>query len=260
MNPFKQLHAGPDVLILPNAWDAGSARVIELAGAKAIATSSAAVAWAHGYPDGEALSFDILLNVVREIARVVSVPITADIEAGYAGDDTVVDNVEYLIDAGVSGINIEDGTGSPDELADKIHAIKDQHGDEVWINARTDVYLHNLAQGEAAYDETVKRAKLYCDAGADSIFIPMCVDEATLVRFVKAIEAPINSLAWAGLPPVARLQEIGIRRLSAGSGIAKTALGYIHDMAKTFLVDGRSEPMTGPLSIPGGLNANMKRD
>jgi len=125
MNPFKQLHAGPDVLVLPNAWDAGSARVTEIAGAKAIATSSAAVAWAHGYPDGEALSFDVLLNVVREIARVVSLPITADIEAGYAGDDTVVDNVEYLIDAGVTGINIEDGTGSPDELADKIHAIKD---------------------------------------------------------------------------------------------------------------------------------------
>jgi 2-methylisocitrate lyase-like PEP mutase family enzyme len=260
MNPFKQLHAGPDLLVLPNAWDAGSARVIELAGAKAIATSSAAVSWAHGYPDGEAAPFDILLNVVREIARVVSIPITADVEAGYAGEETVADNVEYLIDAGVAGINIEDGTGSPEVLADKIHAIKDQHGDEIWINARTDVYLHNLAQGEAAYDETVKRAKRYRDAGADSIFIPMCVDDATIARFAKAIDAPLNLLAWPGLPPAARLKEIGVRRLSAGSGIAKTSLDHIYAMAGAFLADGRSEPLTQPLRIPGGLNGNMKRN
>ena len=259
MNPFAKLHAGPDVLILPNAWDAGSARVTELAGAKAIATSSAAVSWAHGYPDGEAVPFDILLNVVREIARVVSVPITADIEAGYAEEETVVDNVEYLIDAGVTGINIEDGTGSPDDLCDKIKAIKDQHGDEIWINARTDVYLHNLAQGEAAYDETVKRAQRYRDAGADSIFIPMAVEDALLVRFVKAIDVPLNFLAWQDLPPVARLKEIGVRRLSAGSGLAKAALNYTYDMTLAFLAEGRSEPLTEPMRIPGGLNGNMKR-
>ena len=260
MNPFKQLHAGPDVLILPNAWDAGSARVTEVAGAKAIATSSAAVAWEHGYPDGEAVAFDVLLNVVREIARVVSVPITADVEAGYAGEETVADNVEYLIDAGAKGINIEDGTGSPDLLADKIKEIKDQHGDEIWINARTDVYLHNLAQGEAAYDETVKRAKIYRDAGADSIFIPMAVEDALLARFVKAIDAPLNFLAWPGLPPAARLKEIGARRLSAGSGLAKAALNYTYNMTLAFLADGRSEPLTEPMRIPGGLNGNMKRD
>ena len=158
MNPFKALHAGPDVLVLPNAWDAGSARVTEIAGAKAIATSS----------DGEALPFDILLNTVREVSRVVSIPITADIEAGYAQDDSsCVDNVGYLVDAGAAGINIEDGTGSPDLLASRIEAIKKSAGDSVWINARTDVYLHNLAQGEAAYDETVTRARRYRDARAD---------------------------------------------------------------------------------------------
>ena len=258
-NPFEALHAGPDVLILPNAWDGGSARVIEIAGAKAIATSSAAVAWAHGYPDGEALPFDILLNLVREISRVVSVPITADIEAGYAGEETVADNVEYLIDAGATGINIEDGTGSPDLLCDKIANIKQEHGSEVWVNARTDVYLHNLAQGEAAYEETLKRAKRYLEAGADSIFIPMAAGDELLARFVKAIPAPINVLAWPGVSPVAKLKEIGIRRLSAGSGIAKTALGQIYGLTQAFLGEGRSEPLTGPLAIPGGLNGNMKR-
>jgi 2-methylisocitrate lyase-like PEP mutase family enzyme len=258
MNPFAKLHAGPDVLILPNAWDAGSARVIELAGAKAIATSSAAVAWAHGYPDGEVLPLDIVLNSVREIVRVVSIPVTADIESGY-GRDSVAENVQYLADAGISGINIEDGKESPGLLCDKIATIKAQHGDAVWINARTDVYLHNLAQGEAAYEETVTRAKRYIEAGADSIFIPMAVDEDLLKRFVAAIAAPINSLAWKGLPSVARLKEIGIRRLSAGSGIAKVSLGYAHTMAKAFLAEGKSEPFTAPLDIPGGFNAVMKR-
>jgi len=258
-NPFEALHAGPDVLVLPNAWDAGSARVTEIAGAKAIATSSAAVAWAHGYPDGEALPFDILLNLVREIARVVSIPITADIEAGYAGEESVADNVEYLIDAGATGINIEDGTGSSDALCDKIANIKEKHGSEVWVNARTDVYLHNLAEGEAAYEETLKRARRYLDAGADSIFIPMAAGDELLARFVKAIPAPINVLAWPGVSPTAKLKEIGIRRLSAGSGIAKTSLGHIYGLTQAFLAEGRSEPLTGPLAIPGGLNGNMKR-
>jgi len=258
-NPFEALHAGPDVLVLPNAWDAGSARVTEIAGAKAIATSSAAVAWAHGYPDGEALPFDILLNLVREIARVVSIPITADIEAGYAGEESVADNVEYLIDAGATGINIEDGTGSSDALCDKIANIKEKHGSEVWVNARTDVYLHNLAEGEAAYEETLKRARRYLDAGADSIFIPMAAGDELLARFVKAIPAPLNVLAWPGVSPTTKLKEIGIRRLSAGSGIAKTSLGHIYGLTQAFLAEGRSEPLTGPLAIPGGLNGNMKR-
>jgi 2-methylisocitrate lyase-like PEP mutase family enzyme len=258
---FAELHAGPDVLVLPNAWDAGTARVIEAAGAKAIATSSAAVAWAYGYPDGEALPFDLVLNTVREIARVVSIPITADIEAGYTSDDaSCVENVQYVVDAGAVGINIEDGTGAPQVLADKIGAIKDELGADVWVNARTDVYLHNLAQGEAAYEETVKRAHLYRSAGADSIFIPMAAGDDLLARFVKAIDAPINVLAWPGVSPAARLREIGIRRLSAGSGVAKASLNHTYAMTKAFLADGASEPLTGPSLIPGGLNALMRRD
>jgi 2-methylisocitrate lyase-like PEP mutase family enzyme len=258
---FAGLHAGPDVLVLPNAWDAGSARVIEAAGAKAIATSSAAVAWAHGYPDGEALPFDLLLNAVREIARVVSVPITADIEAGYTGDDaSCVDNVQYVVDAGAVGVNIEDGTGAPQLLADKIAEIKAELGADVWVNARTDVYLHNLAQGEAAYEEAVRRAHLYRGAGADSIFIPMAAGEDLLRRFVEAIDAPINVLAWKGVPAAVRLRQIGIRRLSAGSGVAKASLNHTYAMTKSFLAEGSSEPLIEPALMPGGLNALMRRD
>ena len=260
-NPFKTLHAGPEILVLPNAWDGGTARVTEMAGAKAIATSSAAVAWAHGYPDGEALPFDILLNTVREIARVVSIPITADIEAGYVLDDSsCTENVGYVLDAGACGINIEDGTGSADLLCDKIANIKQEHGDAVWVNARTDVYLHNLAQGEAAYEETVKRAKRYRQAGADSIFIPMAAGDELIARFVSAIAAPINVLAWPGIPPLAKLKALGVRRLSAGSGIAKMSLNHTFVLAQAFLAEGRSEPLTGPTQLPGSLNAAMKRD
>jgi 2-methylisocitrate lyase-like PEP mutase family enzyme len=260
MNPFAELHKGPDLLILPNAWDAGSARVIEIAGAKAIATSSAAVAWSHGYPDGEAVPFDVLMNTVREIRRVVEVPITADIEAGYADEDedTVGNNVEYLIDAGAAGINIEDGKGAPELLCDKIAMIKEQHGDEIWVNARTDVYLHNLASGEAAYEETVRRARLYLEAGADSIFVPFAGEDALLVRLVKAIDAPLNVIAMPGLPSAARLKEIGVRRLSAGIGVAKASLNRTFELAQAFLADGSSEPLTVPSLIPKGLNAVMR--
>jgi len=260
MNPFKELHQGPDVLVLPNAWDAGSARITEVAGARAIATTSAAVSWAHGYPDGEATPFELVLQTLREIKRVISVPLTADIEAGFAVDGAgAAGSVAKVLEAGAQGINIEDGTGPSALLAEKIKAIKARFGDAVWVNARTDVYLHNLAQGEAAYDETVTRARLYLDAGADSIFIPMAAEDALLARFVKAIGAPLNVLAWPGLAGLARLREIGVRRLSAGSGIAKASLDHTYHLTQAFLGEGRSEPLTGPLAIPGGLNGNMRK-
>ena len=261
MNPFAKLHQGPGVLILPNAWDAGSARVIEVAGAKAIATSSAAVAWSHGYPDGEALPFDRLIDTVREIARVVSVPVSADIEQAYARDGgEAAESVARVRDAGAAGVNIEDGAGPPELLADKIGRVKSSLGDAVWINARTDVYLRNLASGEAAYEETVRRARLYRAAGADSIFVPFATEDALLGRLVKAIDAPVNVIAAPGVPGVSRLCEIGVRRLSAGIGVAKTSLNLTYELARAFLADGGSGPLTGPLQIPQGLNAIMRRD
>lgn len=261
MTTLAELHKGSELLVLPNAWDAGSARVIEVAGAKAIATSSAAVAWSHGYPDGEALPFERLLDTVRAIARVISVPLTADIEAAYARDGAQASSsVARVMEAGATGINIEDGKDAPELLAEKIGAIKKRFGSGIWVNARTDVYLHGLAEGEAAYEETIRRAHLYLEAGADSIFVPMCVDEAMLVRFVRAIDAPLNVLAWPGLPPATRLREIGIRRLSAGGGVAKTSLNHVYALAQAFLDDGSSGPLTGPLTIPGGLNGIMRKD
>src|SRR5437867_731551 len=183
---FHALHQS-GLLILPNAWDAGSARIIEHAGAKAIATSSAAVAWAHGYPDGEALPQEALLATVRAIARVVGVPISADVEAGYAPDAEAAGAFAARVgDAGAVG----------------------KAGVDLWVNARVDVYLRRLKEGEAAYDETIARARRYRAAGANSIFVPATVDEALVARLVRDVVLPLNVLAWPGLPPVDKLKTL----------------------------------------------------
>lgn len=259
---FRALHQS-GLLILPNAWDAGSARIIELAGAKAIATSSAAVAWAHGYPDGQAIPVDALLDTVRAIVRTVSVPVSADIEAGFATDAEAAGAfAARVVDAGAVGVNVEDGTGTPELLAAKIERIKQaaaRAGGELWVNARVDVYLRRIKEGDAAYDETVSRARRYREAGADSIFVPAAADEALLARLVRAVVLPLNVLAWPGLPPADRLRELGVRRLSAGSGIAKAVLNHMHALAKAFLADGHSEPLTGGMLNNPELNQLMQR-
>ncbi len=260
---FAALHAGPALLVLPNAWDAGSARVIESAGARAIATSSAAVAWAHGYADGQHLPFETLLAAVGEIVKTCSVPVSADIEAAYAHDAaTAARTVGQVIAAGAAGINIEDGTDAPELLARKIGNLKDAAagaGAQLWVNARIDTYLRRLVPAEAAYDETVRRAALYREAGADSIFAPGLVDLADLTRLVKDVVLPLNCLAWPGLPDAAALEKIGVRRLSAGSGFGKAALNHALALAKAFLDRGESAPLTqGPLTNPD-INGMMRR-
>jgi 2-methylisocitrate lyase-like PEP mutase family enzyme len=260
---FHALH-DDGLLILPNAWDAGSARIVEHAGAKAIATSSAAVAWAHGYPDGEAIPSEILITTVREIARVVSVPVTADIEAGYTKDSlAAAEFAARIVDAGAVGVNIEDGLDAPELLCAKIEQVRKaavKSGVDLWINARIDVYLHNLAEGQAAFDETVRRARLYSAAGANSIFAPGAVDETTIGNLVREVGRPLNILAWPGLPDAARLRALGVRRLSAGAGLAKASLGHTHQLTEVFLRDGSSEPFFDKAFASLKLNDMMRRD
>ena len=186
---FAALHAGPGVLVLPNAWDAASAAVMEDAGAKAVATSSAAVAWAHGYPDGDLLPLDKLLLTISTVARAVKVPVTADIEGGYTDDlATLADNIKAVIGAGAVGINLEDGKRDPALHARKIEAARkaaDATGVPLFINARIDVYLKGLAEGEAAYQETVRRAELYRGAGASGIFAPGAAGTELIGRLAR---------------------------------------------------------------------------
>lgn len=251
---FKDLHRGPDVLVLANCWDGASARMIASLGAKAMATSSAAVAWAHGYPDGDLLPIELYIQTIRAIKRATDLPITADAEGGYSDDPVrAAKAVGALVAAGAVGINIEDGAGSPDLLVKKIEMIKDAHPD-LFINARTDVYLRALKQGDAAVTETIERAERYAGAGADGIFVPGPADEATIKALCAAIKLPVNILARPGLPAAAKLKELGVRRLSSGSGLMQWAWGNIGEIAKQFLADGSSEPMSKGATPYGTIN------
>jgi 2-methylisocitrate lyase-like PEP mutase family enzyme len=260
---FHALHQD-GLLILPNAWDAGSARIVEEAGAKAVATSSAAVAWAHGYPDGEALPLAALIAAVREIVRVVRVPVSVDMEAGFAADaNTVGDFAARLIEVGAVGLNIEDGRDSPDLLCAKIARIRHdagRKGVDLWINARLDVYLRKLAEGDAAYKEIIRRAERYTGAGANSIFVPGAAEESLIANLVRNISLPLNVLAWPGLPDAAKLKSLGVRRLSAGAALGRATLGHARKLAEDFLRDGRSQPFGEAPHANMGLNALMQRD
>jgi 2-methylisocitrate lyase-like PEP mutase family enzyme len=259
---FAALHAGPDMLILPNAWDAGSAAVIESAGAKAIATSSAAVSWGHGYAD-EMLPYAALAATVEEIVRAVRIPVSADIVAGYAADGPAVDEpIARILDAGAVGVNIEDGTEAPEILVAKIeHArtVAARKGIALWINARTDVYLRHLAPAPEAFDESVRRAALYREAGADSVFVPALKDKDEIAGMVQAVALPLNVLVWDGVPDAATLKDLGVRRLSAGGWLARAAYNRAYNDARAFLAEGRVGIFTSPeISVPS-LNDLMRR-
>lgn len=239
---FRALHAGPEILILPNAWDGVSAALMADAGAKAVATSSAAVAWSHGYPDGDALPADRLIATLETVAATVDVPVTADIEGGYSDDPAEVGRlVAQVIDAGAVGVNMEDGQGEPDLLARKIgeaRAAAERAGVDLFVNARTDVYLHNLAQGDAALAETLRRAALYRDAGADGIFVPGPVDPTLIGALVTGVSLPLNVMGRAGAPPATELQALGVRRLSSATAPFRAAYAALQKAMAAYLASG----------------------
>lgn len=243
---FQRLHreARP-LLILPNAWDAGSARLVESLGAPAIATTSAAVAWAHGYRDGNQLPLPLLLHTVEAIARVVTVPITVDMEGGFGADPKAVGaSVGQVVAAGAVGCNIEDGTQPAALLADKIAAARaaaDRAGVALYINARTDVYLHGLVPPEQRLAETLARAARYKAAGASGLFVPGLTDPGEIGKVVAGTDLPVNCMARPGLPVAADLAKLGVRRLSAGASIGMAVWGRLAALTQGFLAEGRSE-------------------
>jgi 2-methylisocitrate lyase-like PEP mutase family enzyme len=236
--------------------------VIENLGARAVATTSAGVAWSNGYPDGNALPVERLVATVRAIARVLRVPLSVDIEGGYSDDPaTVGETVSALLDAGAVGINVEDGSGPPARLAAKIERAKDaalRKGVDLFVNARTDVYLRGLVPEPLRVEETLARAKQYREAGADGLFVPKVVEPTDIRAIAASAELPLNVLAWPGLPSASNLQVLGVRRLSAGSAIAQFALGRAATAAAAFLGDGSRPPADGGPSF-AELNALMSR-
>ncbi|NEX93684.1 isocitrate lyase/phosphoenolpyruvate mutase family protein [Caulobacter sp. 17J65-9] len=261
---FRGMHVGPGVLVLANVWDVGSARLIDSLGPRAIGTTSAGVAWAHGYPDRNALPPRLLVETVERIARVVAVPLTVDVEGGYSDDlDAVEATVAGVVAAGAVGINIEDGVGAPDLLCAKIERARRaaaRLGVDLFVNARTDVYLRPGAGGEESVAEVLARADRYRAAGADGLFV-LGITAADEIRAVVAgAGLPINVLARAGLPPTAELAALGVRRLSAGSAVPEAVWERARTLAADFLRDGRSEPLSEAPGAYAALNRLMVRD
>lgn len=216
---FKALHQQSEPLILTNVWDAASAAIIQASGARAIATSSAALAWSLGYPDGQALPKATLLDVVNNILRLSRVPVTIDIESGYSQDpDEVAAFVAQLAKLGVAGINIEDGSASVAEMVAKIKAIRAHHPrcQGLFINARTDVYLLGLASGEAAVVMTIDRLTQYQAAGADGGFIPGANQVETAKRLSAAVDMPLNFMLLNEQMDIGELFAAGVQRFSTG--------------------------------------------
>jgi len=224
MTDFRDLHVPGKPLILVNAWDAASARLVEAAGAAAVGTTSAGVAWSLGAPDGDALALPAAVAAIERITAVVSVPVTADVERGY-GD--VAETVRRVSAAGAVGVNIEDGaTAQPDRIAAARAAAPG-----LFLNARIDTYL----AGVGGLDETVERASAYLAAGADGIFVPGVTDPATIAALVERIDAPINVMVGPGAPGVAELAALGVARISLGSSVAQAAYGLVARVAQAAL-------------------------
>ena len=233
---FANLHKAGDPLLLPNAWDVASAVAIAGAGAKAIATTSAGVAWALGVPDGAGLGAERAAAVIARIAAAVDVPVSADIEAGY---EDVAATVTAVLQAGAVGVNIEDRRdGSvlyePAEQADRLAAARAAAPRiAFWINARTDVFL----AGTGRIDDALERSAAYAAAGADSLFVPGLVDPAAIAELAKG-PLPVAVMVWPGAPSVAELAAAGAVRISLGSAIAQAAYAVAVRAATELLTSG----------------------
>src|SRR6266699_2474225 len=245
---FRALHHGKRILVLPNAWDVPSARVFEDAGFPAVATSSAGMLVSLGYPDGELVGRDEFVSAVERIARVLSVPLSADIVAGF-GKTTkeVVATVKAILKTGGIGINIEDFAHATKKLfpaerqVENVKAIRrlgEIVGVPLVINARTDALRFGTGDDEAKFEEAVRRATAYRDAGADCVY-PMGLTEAgSISRFVKELDFPINVMVRKALPPVSELERLGVARVSFGPSASYAAMGLLKRASKEVLEKG----------------------
>lgn len=235
---FASLHDGPGILLLPNAWDVASALLMQRAGFPAIATTSAGIGYSLGYPVGEKMPRDEMLRAIERMSSRLSVPLSADMEAGFGqGPEAVGETVRLTIEAGAVGINIEDsGHGVDGRLIDKSLAAEriqaareaaDATGVPFVLNARTDVYWSKQS-GPEAFEETVGRAHAYRAAGADCVFIPGVEETELIQQLVAAIGTPLNVMAGSRIPAASVLEKIGVRRVSLGAGIARASYGVIN--------------------------------
>lgn len=227
---FKSLHVKGTPVILYNIWDAGSARTLEQAGAKAIATGSWSVAAAYGFDDGEGIPLPLVLANIKRIVESVALPVTLDFETGYATDlPGLKDNIRNVIAAGAIGINFEDRIIGADELhtiedqSARVKAVReaaDETGIPLFINARTDVFLktYPAQHNESELDEALRRAEAYAEAGASGLFAPGLRDPELIEKLCDRSPLPVNILVLPDTPPAKTMAQLGVARISHGAG------------------------------------------
>jgi 2-methylisocitrate lyase-like PEP mutase family enzyme len=269
---FLRMHDRSQILLLPNAWDAASARIFEDAGFSAVATTSAGVSYTAGYPDGEAIPLEDMVTIVRWIARAVAFPVTADIESGFGSSPREVgETVRMVIEAGAVGVNLEDTVhgaehGTDRQLYDlpiaveRIRAARDAAeaaGVPIVINGRTDVFLLGIGEKASRFEHAVRRLNAYREAGADCLYPIGYLDPETIASLVKAINGPINVIGVPGTPPVSELQKLGVARVSTASGPARIAMTATRKLATDLVRNGNFEIFGGDPMTHQAANSLM---
>jgi 2-methylisocitrate lyase-like PEP mutase family enzyme len=250
---FLKYHHDKEILVLLNSWDIGSSKLIEACGYKAVATTSMGIAASLGYPDCEVIQLPEMIEVITGIINAVEVPVTVDIEAGYGNNlNEIIDSAKKIIATGIVGINIEDSLNLNPVLIDEmefcerisaIRALSDSMDFHLVINARTDSFYTSTDSTQEKLSESIRRGNKYREAGADCIFVQPVWEKETIATLVKEINAPINILAnptiGAGVTPsISELQDLGVARVSLGSGLMKATLALIKKVANELSEQG----------------------
>ena len=253
---LRALHRPGRPLVLVNVWDCATARILEESGAPAIATTSAGIAFAYGYPDGQKIPPERMLEAVARTCGSVRVPVTADLEAGYGNSPEELHRTAAgMLDAGAVGLNLEDHVGEPEDplvplslQLEKIRAVREageRSGVPIVINARTDSYLRGLGSKDEMFAETLRRGEAYRGAGADCIFVPGLTDPAVIGDVVRRLGCPVNVLAVAGSPPIPELARLGVARVSLGSGPMRATLSLLRRLADELAKSGTYSALEG---------------
>jgi len=240
---FYQLHQQEKPLIIANAWNVRSAQMIEENGYAAIATSSGAISNSLGYADGEKIPFSELLYMVKRIKASTNIPLSVDLERGYTNDlNELIENIQKLIDVGVVGINLEDVQGEEIYLK-KLNAIKNhliRNNQKLFINARTDGFLLKV---ESPLETTIKRAKMYLDAGADGLFVTGVSDTETIKKIALSTTLPLNVVGTAKLSSIKSLSECGVRRISMAAFLYRATNNQLDNLLKRIITEQSLEPL-----------------
>jgi 2-methylisocitrate lyase-like PEP mutase family enzyme len=237
------LHYSGKLLILPNVWDVLCAKLLEDLGYAAIATASASVAYSNGYNDGENIPFDDVLVILKKIAGSVNVPVTADIESGYAKNNIQLEaNFRRIIETGIVGINIEDTDKKTKTLLPSamqcerikvIRKVADEMNVPLFINARTDTFIHEklFHSPQLKLEETIKRGIAYKAAGADGFYPILAQKEDEIKAIIKQVQLPVNIIITNGTPSLNVLHKAGVARVSLGPSFLKYAVKAMRDLA-----------------------------